>query len=495
MTDVRRWIVLVWAALVAVAGMCPVETSLGQGSSPVTHDVVINEIHHNPDVETEAVEFVELYNAGTSAVNLSGWSLVDAVSFTFPAGTTLAPGGYVVVAEDPTALAAKFGAQALGPWAGSLSNEGETVILCDAGKRVVDRVDYGLGFPWPTVGDSPGYSIELINPGLDNDLGGNWRASVAGGAGTAPVPKEVLGLAQVWRYNQSGTDLGTAWRGTGYSDSWWPSGAGLLYVEDADISPKNTPLTIGRTTYYFRTRFTFTGDPSRTAVQFTAIVDDGAVFCLNGQEFYRLGMPTGAVSYSTFASRTVGDAASEGPFTVVVPNLVRGENVVAVEVHQVNAGSSDIVFGMTLATADSAGATGGHGPTPGRLNSVWAEVAPPAIRQVAHTPERPTSNQVVTITAKVTDPEGVARVTLSYQVVNPGTYIPTTLPNYPARTPNQTRGTARHATLQPLPLRRPGAGSHLRRLPPGPEPIQEGEQPRSSRAEGNASCCHGRPRL
>ena len=40
-----------------------------------------------------------------------------------------------------------------------------------------DEVDYQRGFPWPTVGDAPGYSMELVHPALDNDLGGSWRSS------------------------------------------------------------------------------------------------------------------------------------------------------------------------------------------------------------------------------------------------------------------------------------------------------------------------------
>ena len=35
--------------------------------------IIINEIHYNPDVKTEQVEFIELYNSGTNAVNLGGW--------------------------------------------------------------------------------------------------------------------------------------------------------------------------------------------------------------------------------------------------------------------------------------------------------------------------------------------------------------------------------------------------------------------------------------
>jgi len=69
--------------------------------------VVINEIHYNADVKTERVEFVELYNSGSNSVDLSSWQLADAIDYNFPAGTTITQGGFVVVAESPSALAAK----------------------------------------------------------------------------------------------------------------------------------------------------------------------------------------------------------------------------------------------------------------------------------------------------------------------------------------------------------------------------------------------------
>ncbi|MBN1851135.1 MAG: lamin tail domain-containing protein [Pirellulales bacterium] len=66
--------------------------------------------------------------------------------------------------------------------------------------------------------------------------------------------------------------------------------------------------------------------------------------------------------------------------------------------------------------------------TPGLVNYVYAENAAPNIRQVDHGPQSPASGESVTITAKVTDPDGVQSVQLEYQVVLPGNYIPATLP-------------------------------------------------------------------
>ena len=157
--------------------------------------VIINEIHYNPDVKTEAAEFIELYNAGTNTVNLAGWAFIDGINYTLPS-TNLAPGTYVVVAQNPATLQTKFGVTgALGPFnpdrSSGLSSRGERITLRNAAGQIEDEVEYQLGFPWPTVGDSTtpgnGNSIELIHPSLDNNLAGSWRASGSGSGGSPLV--------------------------------------------------------------------------------------------------------------------------------------------------------------------------------------------------------------------------------------------------------------------------------------------------------------------
>jgi len=138
--------------------------------------VLINEIHYDPDIKTEAVSFVELYNDGDQTADLSGCQLADAIVYAIPNGTGLAAQSYLVVSEDPTVTQTKFGVASLGPFQAKLNNDGETVVPRDASGVTRDEVDYQLGFPWPTVGDAPGYSIELIHPSLENDIGGNWRS-------------------------------------------------------------------------------------------------------------------------------------------------------------------------------------------------------------------------------------------------------------------------------------------------------------------------------
>jgi len=167
-------------------------------SAHVNGAIVINELHTNPDVKTELLEFVELHNAGPEPMSLSGWSLAGGILYTFPAGTVLPAGGYLVVGQSPTDILGGRGVSRFhvapslvyGPYVGKLANEGDRVILRDAAGTTVDEVNYRLGFPWPTVGDpisdnqpGTGRSMQLIHPSLDNDLGGSWRSA-------APTPAE-----------------------------------------------------------------------------------------------------------------------------------------------------------------------------------------------------------------------------------------------------------------------------------------------------------------
>ena len=112
--------------------------------------VVINEIHFDPDDNTKLIEFIELHNPSGTAVDVSGWHLEDGVNYIIPAGTTIAAGGYQVVAQDVTAFQARFGFAPLGPWTGGLSADGERIQLRDGAAQLVDEVSYGSGFPWPT---------------------------------------------------------------------------------------------------------------------------------------------------------------------------------------------------------------------------------------------------------------------------------------------------------------------------------------------------------
>lgn len=138
-----------------------------------------------------------------------------------------------------------------------------------------------------------------------------------------------------WRYHDQGVDLGAGWRAFDYDASAWPEGKGLLYFNVGSLPAKtNTLLTPGRQTYYFRTRFTFNGPTAGAQLVLSAVVDDGAVFYLNGVEVNRYNLPAGDINYSTLALGPVSDATLQSQIIVPSELLRQGENVLAVEVHQ-----------------------------------------------------------------------------------------------------------------------------------------------------------------
>ncbi len=113
-----------------------------------------------------------------------------------------------------------------------------------------------------------------------------------------------------------------------------------------------------RTSYYFRTHFSFTNSLSDVSLQFTNYVDDGAVFYLNGAEIYRLRMPDAPtpIYNSTLATNYPcgGFATCPDLFTISgdpVTNLVVGDNVLAVEVHLDNPYAEANIFGSALVSS------------------------------------------------------------------------------------------------------------------------------------------------
>lgn len=172
----------------------------------------------------------------------------------------------------------------------------------------------------------------------------------------------------VWRFATQNLD-GVAWRSPGYDEGGWSNASpALFHVENAVLpAPKNSPLPerLGGgplQTYYFRTSFVVTNAAEVVSLIFSNLIDDGAVFYLNGQEVQRLGVGAGVVNHSTLANRAVADATSFEVFSVSgasLTNLVSGTNVLAVSLHQQAATSSDAVFGCAVIVSDTVNLTRG----------------------------------------------------------------------------------------------------------------------------------------
>jgi hypothetical protein len=144
----------------------------------------------------------------------------------------------------------------------------------------------------------------------------------------------------------------------GFADSSWPLGQAELGNGEED---EETDINIGPDggrfpTLYFRSSFEI-ADPSWVRkLEVRLKRDDGAVVYLNGQEAFRHNMPEGTVVYGTWSITSVPGSAENSFFPAEIdPSmLVPGTNVVAVEVHQSDADSSDLSFDMEIVARGSA---------------------------------------------------------------------------------------------------------------------------------------------
>ena len=151
----------------------------------------------------------------------------------------------------------------------------------------------------------------------------------------------------LWKYDANGTDLGTAWKETAYDDSGWPSGPAPL-GHDSD-RPPTTDLPTGIITHYFRTTFNLQDAPAEfNSMLMLAYYDDGFIAYLNGQEIARVGLIEGAIDYLTQSDGHEADHVAVIDVTEHSDKLVQGDNVLAVETHQSDPTSSDILMAVDL---------------------------------------------------------------------------------------------------------------------------------------------------
>ena len=174
--------------------------------------------------------------------------------------------------------------------------------------------------------------------------------------GRERVTTSLIQSNTVWRYLDTGANLGTNWTRLNYSEAGWKSGLTRLgYGNDGEVLPTVSfgPSASSKyiTTYFRRTFMAPTG-AVYTNLTFKLLRDDGAVVWLNGRELYRSNMPEApaAITHLTIASTSVGGADEQTFFITSVPatSMVAGTNILAVEIHQQAPDSSDLSFNLEL---------------------------------------------------------------------------------------------------------------------------------------------------
>lgn len=197
-------------------------------------------------------------------------------------------------------------------------------------------------------GDQFGYQIQTLSL-----LGASTVNGAYGFMYMIPRGSDLLPPESTWKYLATNTAPSASWNTVGFNDASWPSGvAPLGYGSENDAA---TVISYGPQstnkypTYYFRKTFSVTNPAGITGLKAYLRVDDGLVVYINGAEAGRQNMAAGVVTYSTYASGSGANAPRTWSDIDINPGLlVTGANTIAVEVHQVNAGSSDAFFDIFL---------------------------------------------------------------------------------------------------------------------------------------------------
>jgi len=206
---------------------------------------------------------------------------------------------------------------------------------------------------------------------------GMWDFGDASG-----VTESLISSGSIWKYLDDGSDQGTPQDGAKwfadpyYDDSIWFEGpAELGYGDASEGRPEATIVNSGPSrnffiTTYFRRSFDIYDASLYSRLHFRLIRDDGAVVYLNGVEVARSNMPDGEVGFQTLANSAIGgtDEYIFSEFQVEASLLVTGTNVIAVEIHQSSASSSDISFDLELNGIMPSGGSGTLWPGINRIN-------------------------------------------------------------------------------------------------------------------------------
>ncbi len=152
-------------------------------SGPRIGPVIVSEVmYHYPGDTNGHLEFIEIHNPSNAPLGIANWAIDRGFEYAFPSNATVAANGVTVLVRfDPNretnrtaAFRAAYGIDSsvalLGPCAGRLDNQGETVRLSRPDEPPLGEPDfhpllledeavYLPTAPWPPAADGHGYSL------------------------------------------------------------------------------------------------------------------------------------------------------------------------------------------------------------------------------------------------------------------------------------------------------------------------------------------------
>lgn len=235
--------------------------------------------------------------------------------------------------------------------AAGLSGNGQEVVL-SANTEVAQLRVNGQTVPLHSFDGRlyPPVTLSAQAPASYRFVGWKTKNAINVGTGRTLVPAQ-----SGWKYSDAGP-VASNWRYRIFSDKNWKEGSAPLGY--GAHFPVSTTISYGSDannkypTYYFRKKFQIDEMPDHGEFVLNYTLDDGCVIYVNGVEAGRVHMPEGAVSYTTYSATSVATTAATGSIVMDKSLFKAGENLIAVEVHNTSATSSDILWDASLLCVD-----------------------------------------------------------------------------------------------------------------------------------------------
>ncbi len=322
----------------------------------VTEFVTINAASLT-DGDGNTPDWIEIHNPESEPIDLGGYLLTDDAEtpdkYTFPEGTVLAGGGYLVVFASGQDLPDYRDAAGHLHTNFSLDGDGEYLAFAAPDGTVIDAFD-------------PMFARQFED------------VSYGVGTTSASTPLVEVGAHAEWLVPNEA--MGTAWQRADFDASTWNVGAtGIGYGHDGSVGEGGDTRALmwfGNPSIYIRLSFEVEDPSSITTLNLGMRYDDGFVAYLNGTRVASAHAPEEPLSHDATATneRADEDVLSAESFAIPASHLVQGTNVLAL--HGLNfssagANSADFLIVPELtAVFTDAGSQFGYftEPTPGAAN-------------------------------------------------------------------------------------------------------------------------------
>ena len=377
----------------------PGESTFGlENLSAPKSTIVINEMMYHPrensDVEISAGQWVELFNYGSESVDIGEWQFDDGVRFTFPSGSSVGPGQYVVIVSDKEAFTTVYNSVPVtGEWTGSLSGKGERVRLVDSVGNLVDKVRYFDGGRWPANADGRGSSLELKDPRADNRHPNAWSASLVEGPWQTISYRGLAknGQSDPTRYNEFIFGLLNA--GELLIDDISvveePDGAGRELIQNGSFERGGSEKwrLLGN-----HSRYEVIDDPTQAGNKVLWVNATGPTEHMSNHAETTLRFGNSFVSLSDRREYEISFRAK----------WLGGSNQLNTRLYFNRLPETTLLM------------SGGPGGTPGAVNSTWVANLGPGLVDLSHSPVVPDSQEPILVQVSASDPDGIAGLTLNY---------------------------------------------------------------------------------